>query len=41
MFAGSARLVVVVTAGSYDSPTQGEGPTAAIRAVLRAIRTAS
>ena len=35
---GWKRTVVVVTAGEYDSPTQGVGPTRAIQAVIAALR---
>jgi CubicO group peptidase (beta-lactamase class C family) len=32
-----ARVVVVITAGAYDSPRQGEGPRTVFQGVLRAI----
>lgn len=32
------RMVVVITAGNYDSPTQGEGPTRVLTEVFRALR---
>ena len=35
---GWKRTVIVVTAGEYDSPTQGVGPTRAIEAVVAALR---
>jgi len=33
-----SRTVIVITAGAYDSPRQGEGPAQAIEAVLAALR---